>query len=155
MKSPAPQSDRSQQEPTAVAALAERVKELTCLYEVAAVFAERRGTLRERLARVVAVLPGACRFPERAAAQLRLDDIEVASQGTPLEPSTRHLRVALRVAGAERGEVVRGGAHGVGVGVHAAGDGGAGLLAGALWYHDGMAGLIFLKGVKSVNRCSI
>jgi signal transduction histidine kinase len=108
MKSPAPQSDRSHQERTAVGELAERVKELTCLYEVAAVFAERRGSLRERLARVVAVLPGACRFPERAVARLRLDDIEVASQAKSLDSSTPQLHVALRVAGAERGEVVLG-----------------------------------------------
>lgn len=121
MKSPAPQSDRSQQERTAVAALAERVKELTCLYEVAAVFAERRGTLRERLARVVAVLPGACRFPERAVARLRLDDIEVASQRTPLEASTQHLRVALRVAGIERGEVVLGYMENPGTAMHESG----------------------------------
>ena len=108
MKSPAPQPDRSHQERTAVGELAERVKELTCLYEVAAVFAERRGSLRERLARVVAVLPGSCRFPERAVARLRLDDIEVASQAKSLDSSTPRLHVALRVAGAERGEVVLG-----------------------------------------------
>ena len=108
MKPPAAQSDRSQQVPTAVTELAERVKELSCLYEVAAVFAERRGSLRERLARVVAVLPGACRFPERAVARLRLDEVEVSSKGTPLDSSTPHLHVALRVAGIKRGEVVLG-----------------------------------------------
>lgn len=108
MSSAAPQSDLSQRERAAVAELAERVKELSCLYRVAAVFAERPGSLREQLARVVAVLPGACRFPERAVARLRLDEIEVASPDQALDASTPILRVMLRVAGVERGEVILG-----------------------------------------------
>lgn len=118
MKSPMPSSDGSKQERAAVDELAERVKELTCLYEVAAVFAERRGSLHERLARVVAVLPGACRFPERAVARLRLDGIEVSSQREPLEFPTRHLHVALRVAGVDRGEVVLGYTETAGAAMH-------------------------------------
>lgn len=102
------QPDFSKHERTAVGELAERVKELTCLYEVAAVFAERPGSLREQLARVVAVLPGACRYPERAVARLRLDDIEVASRNAAPGAATACLRAALRVAGSERGEVVLG-----------------------------------------------
>ncbi|MBL8745750.1 MAG: sensor histidine kinase [Phycisphaerae bacterium] len=41
-------------------------------------------------------------------ARLRLDEIEVSSLGKPLDSSTQHLQVALRVAGNERGEVVLG-----------------------------------------------
>lgn len=95
-------------EPAAIAELRERVKELSCLYEVAAVFAERGGALHERLARVVEVLPRACRFPERAAARLRLDKIEVSSRAVRLGDAPTHLRVPLRVAGVDRGEVVLG-----------------------------------------------
>ncbi len=104
----------SQHAPAALAELAERVKELTCLYEVAAVFAKRggsvqggEGSLRESLARVVAVLPAACRFPERAVATLRLDGIEVASRAHGLDASSPRapLRAPLRIGGVERGEV--------------------------------------------------
>lgn len=108
MSSHTPESGGAQQERAAVAELAERVKELSCLYAVAAVFAERRGSLSERLARVVEVLPGACRFPEAAAARLRLDGVEVRSKGKPFDPAAPHLRIALRVAGNERGDVVLG-----------------------------------------------
>ncbi len=59
--------------------LRERIKELTCLYEVAAAFARCRGSLPEGLERIVAMLPGACRFPDRAAACLCLDDLTLAS----------------------------------------------------------------------------
>lgn len=105
MKANLPQSGVPD-EPAAVGELRERVKELTCLYEVAAVFAEQRGSLQDRLARVAAVLPGACRFPERAVARLRLDNIEVASRGAAVDASSAGLRAALYIGGVERGEVV-------------------------------------------------
>lgn len=142
MMEPSPrQPGESPLESMAGAQLAERVKELTCLYEVAAVFARRggsgpgrEGSLRESLARVVAVLPTACRYPERAIATLRLDGIEVASAAHGLDARARRVRAPLRIAGVERGEVAVGyglapGADGPSCGTDdtgAAGDGGAG-----------------------------
>lgn len=115
MMEPSPrQPGESPLESTAGAQLAERVKELTCLYEVAAVFARRggsgpggEGSLRESLARVVAVLPTACRYPERAIATLRLDEIEVASRAGGLDAGAPRppLRAPLCIGGVERGEV--------------------------------------------------
>ncbi|MCC6950884.1 MAG: hypothetical protein IT433_05500 [Phycisphaerales bacterium] len=95
----------SEPEPTALAELVERVKELKCLYEVAAVFAERRGSLRECLVRVVSGLPTACRYSGRARACLRLDGIVVASSGGRLDAAAHRISAPLRVAGQERGEV--------------------------------------------------
>lgn len=91
--------------PAASVELGERVKELRCLYEVAAVFAERRGSLRECLERVVSVLPAACRFPERAAACLRLDGVEVGPPPDRDGSRSERITAALRVAGRQRGEV--------------------------------------------------
>lgn len=85
--------------------LGERVKELKCLYEVAAVFAERGGSLRECLARVVAVLPEACRFPASAIARVRLDEIEVAWPLGHMEPQASGIHAPLLIGGRERGEV--------------------------------------------------
>jgi signal transduction histidine kinase len=92
-------------ERSAISELGERIKELKCLYEVAAVFARRQGSLRECLSRVVAVLPEACRFPERAAASLRLDEIEVEWPVEPLGSLNSSIRAPLRVGGLERGNV--------------------------------------------------
>lgn len=116
MMEPSPrQPGESPLESVTGAQLAERVKELACMYEVAAVFARRggsgsgaAGSLRESLARVVAVLPAACRFPERAWASLRLDGIEVASGAPQLDARAPRVRAPLLVAGVERGEVTVG-----------------------------------------------
>lgn len=116
MMKPSPrQPGDSPHESAAGAQLAERVKELTCLYEVAAVFARRggsgpggEGSLRESLAQVVAVLPAACRFPERAVATLRLDGVEVASRAHGLDSRAPRVRAPLRIGGVERGEVAVG-----------------------------------------------
>ncbi len=94
----------SEREPV-TAELAERVKELHCLYKVAAVFAERRGSLRECLERAVAVLPGAFRFPDRAAVCLRLDGVEVARPARRPDPAAPRIVAPLVIAGHERGNV--------------------------------------------------
>lgn len=90
---------------TAVSELGERVKELKCLYEVAAVFAQRQGTLRECLSRVVAVLPEACRHPGRVIARLRLDEVEVEWPADRHERAFSSIRAPLLVGGTERGSV--------------------------------------------------
>ncbi|MFI4915351.1 MAG: sensor histidine kinase [Phycisphaerales bacterium JB060] len=88
-------------------ALRERVKELRCLYEVAAAFVELREDRGACLERVVAALPAACRRPERTAAGLRLDG---AWSATPhfesAEDAESGVRVPLVVAGVNRGALV-------------------------------------------------
>ncbi len=108
MKPHAAPTSRTDAQQATVSELAERIKELRCLYDVAAVFAERPGSLPECLSRVVAVLPGACRFPERVMASLRLDDIEVAWPADPAEKVTTSIRAPIRIAGRERGDIALG-----------------------------------------------
>ncbi len=84
--------------------LRERVKELGCLYEVAAAFVELRGDLPACLRRVVAALPGACLRPERTAAGLTLDG---AWSVTPrFEEAQGGIACPLVVDDALRGEIV-------------------------------------------------
>ncbi|MCC6285050.1 MAG: PAS domain-containing sensor histidine kinase [Phycisphaerales bacterium] len=87
--------------------LRERIKELSCLLEVAAAFARCRGSLREGLEKIVAVLPGACREPERACASLRLDDLTLTSPDRADRARDPRARIAcdLRVAGVRRGGI--------------------------------------------------
>lgn len=85
-------------------ALRERVKELRCLYEVAAAFVELRGDLGACLQRVVASLPRACREPESTAAGLRLDD--TWSVTARFEEAVGGVASPLLVDGTQRGELV-------------------------------------------------
>lgn len=105
-----PGSARADHAGDAAGDLRERVKELTCLYEVAAAFVEHRGSLRECVQRIVAMLPGACRFPERTGAWLRLDDLEVASPGFDGAEARDVPRITsgLVVAGVRRGHITLG-----------------------------------------------
>lgn len=106
MKIPPDQPDLPEHERAAVTELGERVKELQCLYKVAAVFAERRGSLHECLTRVVSVLPAACRFPDQARASIWLDGVEVTTTTDGTGFSAQRIRAPLRVADNERGEVL-------------------------------------------------
>jgi signal transduction histidine kinase len=84
-------------------ALRERVKELRCLYEVAAAFVELRDDLPACLERVVAALPAACRRPEATAAGLRLD---TTWNATPrFADGVDGIAAPLVVGGAPRGEL--------------------------------------------------
>lgn len=83
--------------------LAERLKELSCLYEIAAAFVEHRASLQACFERIVAILPAACRFAERAEASLQLDGTRRQTPGFPA--ASHHLRSTLIVAGRGRGEV--------------------------------------------------
>jgi len=85
--------------------LAERVKELDCLYQVAAIFAERGEPVRDCLERVVAVLASACRFPELALAELTLDDFEACWPECPGNRTGPRIIAPLRVDGKPRGEI--------------------------------------------------
>ena len=58
---------------SAKAALAERVKELTCLYGIAQIAGEPGISLEEVLRRIVELLPPAWQYPEIAFARITLD----------------------------------------------------------------------------------
>lgn len=85
-------------------ALRERVKELRCLYEVAAAFVELRADRGACLERVVAALPAACRRPERTAAGLRMDQAWSVTPG--FEAVGDGIAAPLVIDGVQRGELV-------------------------------------------------
>lgn len=85
-------------------ALQERVKELRCLYEVAAAFVELREDRSLCLERVVSALPAACRRPEATAAGLCLD---ASWNVTPhFEDGVDGIAAQLVIDGTHRGELV-------------------------------------------------
>ena len=63
------------------AALRERVKELTCLYDIARVVEDSRENLDASLELIAAALPPAWQFPEIAVARIVLDETEHATAG--------------------------------------------------------------------------
>jgi signal transduction histidine kinase len=60
-------------------ALAERIKELTCLYEVARVAGDRELGVEEALLRIAATLPPALQHPAAASARIVVDEMVVAT----------------------------------------------------------------------------
>lgn len=97
--------DPSKLDEPAALELAERVKELDCLYQVAAIFAERGQPVRDCLERVVAVLVAACRFPELALAELDLDDFEICWPSCRGSSAGPRITARLVVDGQDRGEI--------------------------------------------------
>jgi signal transduction histidine kinase len=84
-------------------ALAERIKELTCLYEIARVAGDRELALHDALDRMAATLPPAMQHPAAATARIVVDG---ASHATPNFREGPHRLVADVVAhGVKRGVV--------------------------------------------------
>ncbi len=65
----------------AQAALCERVKELTCLYDIARTFEQPDTSLDEILKHTVELLPPAWQYPDIAHARIRLDEKAYVSRG--------------------------------------------------------------------------
>lgn len=86
--------------------LRERVKELSCLYQVAAAFVEHRSSLRACFRQIAAILPTACRFPDAAEACVRLDETEEQTPG--FDRVVHRLSSPVAVAGHPRGSVTIG-----------------------------------------------
>jgi len=63
------------------AALAERVKELTCLYGIAQIAGEPGISIKEIIQRIVELLPPAWQYPETACARIILDGISYTTLG--------------------------------------------------------------------------
>lgn len=81
--------------------LAERVKELSCLYAVARVAQANEHSLPTLFREVVKVIPQGWQFPGQAMVQLRLDDQEY---GTPVHTKNA-MCSSFRVEQQERGEI--------------------------------------------------
>jgi two-component system NtrC family sensor kinase len=67
--------------PSTKAALAERVKELTCLYGIAQIAGEPDISLEQIIQRIVELLPPAWQYPEIACARIILDGTSYATTG--------------------------------------------------------------------------
>ena len=83
--------------------LRERVKELTCLYEIARLAARTGGSLEQTLQRISELLPAAWLYPEMTCARILLDG---HSYATPAFKEGKQRQVApIVVGGKERGVV--------------------------------------------------
>jgi signal transduction histidine kinase len=85
------------------ASLIERNKELTCLYQIARIVAHAEKTVSEVLREIVAVLPPAFYYPDKACARIRLDDMCFVTE--PFEESCHLIRQFLTIEGRERGAI--------------------------------------------------
>jgi len=88
---------------SAKAALAERVKELTCLYGIAQIAGEPGISLEEVLQRIVELLPPAWQYPEIAVARIILDGIAYTTPG--FRECNQMQTAEIIVGGASRGIV--------------------------------------------------
>ena len=88
---------------SAKAALAERVKELTCLYGIAQIAGEPGISLEEVLQRIVELLPPAWQYPEITVARIILDGIAYTTPG--FRECRRAQAAEITVGGASRGIV--------------------------------------------------
>ena len=82
--------------------MAERVKEIRCMYQVAEI-ARESAELDEIFRKTADLLPGAWQFPEVACARILFDDLEYASNGFKESPWRQ--RSLTSVSGSERGRV--------------------------------------------------
>lgn len=85
------------------AAVAERVKELTCMYGIAQIAAQPGLSLDGALQETVGLLPAAWQYPEMASARIILDDREFSSPG--LAGGPHGLSADITVQGKLRGRV--------------------------------------------------
>ena len=87
----------------AKAALAERVKELTCLYGIAQIAGDPGIPLEEVLQRIVELLPPAWQYPDIAVARITLDGIAHTTPG--FRQLNQAQRAEIIVCGTSRGVV--------------------------------------------------
>ncbi len=89
--------------PSTKAALAERVKELTCLYGIAQIAGEPGVSLEQIIQRIVELLPPAWQYPEIACARIILDGTSYSTAG--FRECCQKQTAAIIVGGAPRGVV--------------------------------------------------
>jgi len=90
--------DRSKQ-----LALRERIKELSCLYEIAKITAQPELSLSKILKSIVQLLPPALLFPEAAASRITVDGVEYKTTG--FNDGRQKLSSDIIVEGLNRGKV--------------------------------------------------
>mgnify|MGYP000997157956 FL=1 len=83
--------------------LAERNKELSCLYEIAKIVADSEKTLPEILQTIADVLPPAFRYPDKACARIGFDHLVVTTPG--FVESGLGIRETLALDGGPRGMI--------------------------------------------------
>ncbi len=83
------------------AALHERIKELTCLYEITKIMHMSRGRIEETLHDVVKNIPGAFQYMDSASSRIVLDGSEYVCGDTA--GSLKSLRSDITIAGSVRG----------------------------------------------------
>jgi len=83
--------------------LRERIKELTCLYEIARLVPEPGRSLEEILQAIVELLPSAWLYPEIASARIILDDRSYSTSA--FEKGISNLAAEIVVSGQRRGTV--------------------------------------------------
>ncbi|MHC4537462.1 MAG: sensor histidine kinase, partial [Planctomycetota bacterium] len=88
---------------SARAALAERVKELTCLYGIAQISGQPDTSLDEVLQSIVELLPAAWQYPEIASARITLDDTAYETPGFREGPQKQTADIV--VSGSARGAI--------------------------------------------------
>lgn len=89
--------------PDVVHALQERIKELSCLYEISNIAATSTASLPEKLQEVVQALPKAWQHPDFAVAALLLDDQQYRSGSLASKYETQQHPIIVR--GLERGHL--------------------------------------------------
>jgi len=83
--------------------LVERVKELTCLYDIARIAADTSMSIEKMLTGIVGILPNAWQYPSAASAKIVLDNRAYSTGNYPR--STRQQRTAIIIDGKRRGYV--------------------------------------------------
>lgn len=87
----------------AKAHLVERVKELTCLYDIARIAADASMVIENVLKNIVGILPGAWQYPHAACAKIVFDNRAWSTTNYPR--SVRRQRSAITINGKQRGYV--------------------------------------------------
>ena len=81
---------------SAQGALRERVKELTCLYEIAKVSENDELSLGEILTKIVNLIPAAWQYPEITIGEIILDRTKFASNEIPVEEHCQKTDIAIK-----------------------------------------------------------
>jgi len=76
-------------------ALAERIKELNCLYGISNLFENQDVSLEWIMKRAVDLIPAAWQYPEQACARIRLDGQEYASENFQVTPWSQQTTIIL------------------------------------------------------------
>ena len=83
------------------ARLIERNKELTCLYEIAKIMADKQKNFPQMLQAILVLLPPAFQHPDRTGARIAVGDLTFATEGFEISPHM--IREPLMIQGRAQG----------------------------------------------------